>query len=168
MPTSGDLKCGDSLFFIPRPPCPYYSGNLGHYIKSCINYVLSKCSIIVLMQDIIFVSDQIGAKCCRNLTMFKFSAKNGLHFKLRHRKARMLDKINGKPRTPLPPKSRMKNGGFFPFTQLHPWFGGVCGFAVPFYFVQDCSSEDDFILDIKQPVPETGDWCPIWETPRYI
>ena len=37
-----------------------------------------------------------------------------------------------------------------------------------YYFVQDCSSEDDFILDIKQPVQETGDWCHIWETPRYI
>ena len=40
---------------------------------------------------------------------------------------------------------------------------GGWGFAVPFYFVQDCSSEDDFILDIKQPVQETGDWCHIWE-----
>ena len=59
----------------PPPPCPYCSGNLGHYIKSCINYILSKCSIIVLMQDIIFVSDQIGAKCCRNLTMIKKNSR---------------------------------------------------------------------------------------------
>ena len=59
------------LFFTARPPCPCCSGNLGHYIKSYINYILSKCRIIVLMQEIIFVSDQIGAKCRRNLPMIK-------------------------------------------------------------------------------------------------
>ena len=63
MPTSGDLKSGDSLFFTtcppprkfnelppPRPPFhnPDKCGNdLGHYIKSYMKYILSKFTINV-------------------------------------------------------------------------------------------------------------------------
>ena len=51
-----------------------------------------------------------------------------------------MDKINGKPRPPLPPKSWMGKWRVF---ALHAassliWGGGGLGFAVPFYFVQDC------------------------------
>ena len=69
MPTSGDLKSGDCLFFtIPTPPPRNFNdppptpqkidpaGNdLGHYMTSYMMYVLSKFKIIVLMLEIIFV-----------------------------------------------------------------------------------------------------------------
>ena len=68
MPTSGDLKSGDCLFFTTPPPpqkkiiiiiidsAP--NGNdLGHYITSYMMYILSKFEIIVLMLEIIFVND---------------------------------------------------------------------------------------------------------------
>ena len=67
MPTSGDLKSGDCLFFHHPPqnfndprleidPAPNRN-DLGHYMKSFMNYVLSKFAIIVLMPEIIFVSN---------------------------------------------------------------------------------------------------------------
>ena len=51
MPTAGDLKLGDCLFFIPPPkkkkkldPSP--NGNdLGHYMTSYMMYILSKFEI---------------------------------------------------------------------------------------------------------------------------
>ena len=66
MPTSGDLKSGDSLFFTPppgnsinsllRPPPPAPSttptkcdNDLGHYIKSYMKYILSKFAINVFI-----------------------------------------------------------------------------------------------------------------------
>ena len=69
---------------------------------------------------------------------------------------------------PPPPQIKDEKWRFFSLHTASSLIWRVCGFAVPFYFVQDCSSEDDFSPDIKQPVPETGDWCHIWETPRYI
>ena len=56
----------------------------------------------------------------------------------------ILDKINGKPRPPLPPKSRMAKWRVFalraPSSLILGGGGGWgWGFAVPFYFVQDCS-----------------------------
>ena len=68
MPTSGDLKLGDCLFFTtppefqqPPPPRnidPASNGNdLEHYMASYMIYILSKFEIIVLMLEIIFVSD---------------------------------------------------------------------------------------------------------------
>ena len=73
MPTSGDLKSGDCLFFttppefqrVPPPPPPEKltqpatpNGNdLGHYRTSYMIYKLSKFEIIVLMLEIIFVND---------------------------------------------------------------------------------------------------------------
>ena len=70
MPTSGDLKSGDSLLFTPplttarisTPPPPQQidpapNGNdLGHYMKSYMKYILSKVTIIILMPEIIFVN----------------------------------------------------------------------------------------------------------------
>ena len=41
----------------------------------------------------------------------------------------ILDKINGKPRPPSPPK----NGAFLPFARLHPCFGGDGGLL--FHFI---------------------------------
>ena len=66
MPTLGDLKSGGSLFFsappgistdhAPRQIDPAANGNdLGHYMKSYMNYILSKFAIIVWMPDRIFV-----------------------------------------------------------------------------------------------------------------
>ena len=64
MPTSGDIKSGDSLFFtpppprkfneLPPPPPPFHNpdkcGNdLGHYIKSYMKYILSKFAINVFI-----------------------------------------------------------------------------------------------------------------------
>ena len=73
MPTSGDLKLGDCLFFTTPPPRisstppppppprkidPAPNGNdLGHYMTSYMMYILSKYEIIVLMLEIIFISD---------------------------------------------------------------------------------------------------------------
>ena len=66
MPTSRDLKSGDSLFFHNPPPPPLLAGNsmnpihdkygndLGHYMKSYIKFILSKFAIIILMPEIIF------------------------------------------------------------------------------------------------------------------
>ena len=67
MPTSGDLKSGDALFFTippefqhtapPPPPQqidPAPNGNdLGHYTKSYMRYILLKFAVIVLMPEII-------------------------------------------------------------------------------------------------------------------
>ena len=62
MPTFGDLKSGDCLFFhYPPPPRkfdPAPNGNdLGHYMTSYMMYILSKFEVIVLMLEIIFVND---------------------------------------------------------------------------------------------------------------
>ena len=66
MPTSGDLKSGDCLFFTTprnfndtkRKINPAPNGNdLGHYMTSYMMYILSKFEIIVLMLEIIFVND---------------------------------------------------------------------------------------------------------------
>ena len=53
--------------------------------------------------------------------------------------ATILDKINGKPRPPLPPKSRMGKWRVFALRAPSSLIWGGWGFAVPFYFVQDCS-----------------------------
>ena len=50
-----------------------------------------------------------------------------------------------KNKTPPPPLPKIKDGKmarFKPFARLHPWFGegrGGWGFAVQFYFLQNCS-----------------------------
>jgi len=51
----------------------------------------------------------------------------------------ILDKINGKPRPPLPHKSRMGKWRVFALRAPSSLIWGGWGFAVPFYFVQDCS-----------------------------
>ena len=54
----------------------------------------------------------------------------------------ILDKINGKPRPPPPPQIKDgKMARFCPSRAFILDFGGGWGwgFAVPFYFVQDCS-----------------------------
>ena len=61
MPTSGDLKSGDCLFFTtppefqqppPRKIDPAPNGNdLRHYMMSYVMYILSKFEIIVLMLE---------------------------------------------------------------------------------------------------------------------
>ena len=55
-------------------------------------------------------------------------------------KTTILDKINGKPRLPLPPKSRMGKWRVFALRAASSLIWGGWGFAVPFYFVQDCRS----------------------------
>ena len=68
MPTSGDLKSGDCLFFAtppgistnppPRKIDPAPNGNdLGHNMTFYMMYILSKFEIIVLMLEIIFAND---------------------------------------------------------------------------------------------------------------
>ena len=89
MPTSGDLKSEDSLLFTPPhhprnfnihpPPLQKIdlapNGNdLGHYMKSYMNYILSKVTIIILMPEIIFVRwlpypfkcPALNSSCCVN------------------------------------------------------------------------------------------------------
>ena len=75
---------------------------------------------------------------------FKFSAKNGLHFKLRHRKARMLDKINGRPRTPSPPNQGWKMAVFFP---SHSFILDLAGYAgLLFHFILSKIAAQKMIL----------------------
>ena len=57
---------------------------------------------------------------------------------LTYTRATILDKINGKPRPPLPPKSRMGKWRVFALRAPSSLIWGGWGFAVPFYFVQDC------------------------------
>ena len=70
MPTSGDLKSGDSLFsttypppsqeiqWAPPPPHPdKYGNDKGHYMRSYMKYILSKFVITIFMPEIIFVND---------------------------------------------------------------------------------------------------------------
>ena len=78
MPTSGDLKSGDSLFFtipIPRvstePPSPEKIAlapngiGLGH-MKSYMKYILSKFTLIVLMPTESLSATKYVQKCVRN------------------------------------------------------------------------------------------------------
>ena len=44
----------------------------------------------------------------------------GLLFHFILSKIAILDKINGKPRPPLPPNQGWENGAFLPFARLHP------------------------------------------------
>ena len=62
----------------------------------------------------------------------------GLLFHFILSKIAILDKINGKPRPPLPPKSRMGKWRVFALHAPSSLIWGEWGFAVPFYFVQDC------------------------------
>ena len=59
-----------------------------------------------------------------------------------YQEATILDNINGKPRPPPspPPKSRMGKWRVFALRAASSLILGGRGFAVPFYFVQDCSS----------------------------
>ena len=57
---------------------------------------------------------------------------------LTYTRATILDKINGKPRPPLPPKSGMGKWRVFALRAPSSLIWGGWGFAVPFYFVQDC------------------------------
>ena len=67
--------------------------------------------------------------------------------------ATILDKINGNPRPPLPPpdKSRMGKWRVFALRAASSLIWGGWGFAVPFYFVQDCS-QIAAVFIIKRPV----------------
>ena len=96
MPTSGDLKSGDSLFHYPHQkidPAPNRDG-LGHNMKSCMNYILSKFVIIVLKPKLSLSVTKYVQKFPRNCTMnekkFEFRGKNGLNLKLKHRKAQKM------------------------------------------------------------------------------
>ena len=94
MPTSGNLKCGDSLFCITPPPHPLrismtnhpltltltltlpISWNcLGHYMKSYMRYRPSQFTSMI-----IFVSNEIGAKMPQKLnyesTKIRILSKN--------------------------------------------------------------------------------------------
>ena len=87
---------GISTDHAPRQIDPAANGNdLGHYMKSYMNYILSKFAIIVWIPDRIFVDQWLNT--CKNAPetvlrkkKFKFWAKNGLNLKLRHRKAQKM------------------------------------------------------------------------------
>ena len=72
-------------------------------MKSYVKYILSKFAIIVLMPEIIFVSDSTGAEMPQKpyyeKGKFTFSVKSLLNLKLRHRKAprMILSEIYGDP-----------------------------------------------------------------------
>ena len=76
MPTSGNLKTGESFSFIPppnindqlSPPPPPHKHNsiqslgLGHYMKSNMKYWTITISFYDCNEEIIFVSDEIREK----------------------------------------------------------------------------------------------------------
>ena len=65
----------------------------------------------------------------------------------------ILDKINGKPRPPLPPNQGWENGAFLPFARLHPWFGGDGGLL--FHFILSK------IVGLEKRREERKDWKPL-------
>ena len=92
-------------------------------------------TLLVAIAFVIFLSPVKKCSCC----FFFQRNQSPLHFPLAL--ATILDKINGKPKPPLPPKSRMGKWRVFALRAASSLiWGGGWGFAVPFYFVQDCSS----------------------------
>ena len=61
---------------------------------------------------------------------------------LTYTRATILDKINGKPRPRSSPNQEWGKLGVFAFRAPLSLIRGGWGFAVPFYFVQDCSSAE--------------------------
>ena len=52
LPTSGDLKSGDSLFCTKPPPQPSRQQiALGHYMTSYMKYMESKCPFVIVMRN---------------------------------------------------------------------------------------------------------------------
>ena len=68
-------------------------------------------------------------------------------------KPTILDKINGKPRPPLPPKSRMGKWRSLALRAASSLIWGGWGFAVPFYFVQDCSWGSRIACPLQPVIP---------------
>ena len=94
-------------------------------------------------------NDQLNCETCNT---FAATVENKTPSKLILKyQATILDEINGKPRPPLSPKSKMGNDFFWGEE------GGVCvggggggwGFAVPFYSVQDCKSSLKKTLELN-------------------
>ena len=98
MATSGNLKSGDSFFFLtPLPPSPHKHNSiqsligLGHYIKSYMRYRTTTISVYDCNGEIIFVTDEIHAKMPQKLNFgwkkSRILGENGINSNLKHRKA---------------------------------------------------------------------------------
>ena len=86
-------------------------------------------------------NDQLNCETCNT---FAATVENKTPSKLILKyQATILDKINGTPRPPLSPKSKMGNDFFL------GGGGGGWGFAVPFYSVQDCKSSLKKTLELN-------------------
>ena len=70
---------------------------------------------------------------------------------LTYTRATILDKINGKPRPRSSPNQEWGKLGVFAFRAPLSLIRGGWGFAVPFYFVQDCSS-----AEFCYPIPQVA------------
>ena len=85
-------------------------------------------------------------KSMRLIFIFKAKLQNIRPLKYSPTVATILEKINGKPRPPPPPprllhpKSRVEKWRVFALRAASSLIWRGWGFAVPFYFVQDCSS----------------------------
>ena len=109
MPTSGNLKSGDSFFCItPSPPAPteyqwstpppplrhnsiQFLISLGHYIKSYMRYRTITISFYDCNVEIIFVSDKIRVNMPQKPNFeskdIRILGENGINSKLKRRKA---------------------------------------------------------------------------------
>ena len=106
MPTSGNLKSGDSLFCIPPPPIYQWSTTpppphkhnsiqsligLGHYMKSYMRYRTITISVYDSNGEIIFVTDEIHVKMPQkpnyDWKKIRILGENGINSKLKHWKA---------------------------------------------------------------------------------
>ena len=102
MPTSGNLKSGDSFFCISPPNIndqpPSHKHNsiqfligLGHYMKSYMRYRTITISFYDCNVEIIFVSDEICVKMPQKPNFdskkIQILGENGINSKLKHRKA---------------------------------------------------------------------------------
>ena len=100
MPTSGNLKSGDSFFFnIPLPPPPTPNKHnwiqsligLGHYMKSYMRYRTITISVYDSNGEIIFVTDEIHVKMPQKPNFdwkkIRILGENGINSKLKHWKA---------------------------------------------------------------------------------
>ena len=107
LPTSGDLKSGDSLFCTTPPPPPqprmltaptphphahppHQQIALGHYITSYMNYMESKWTFIIVMTNWSLSLTKHVQKCPKTVQWIKkvqILWKNRLNFKLKRRNA---------------------------------------------------------------------------------
>ena len=116
------------------------------FIKNPAKNVYQTTTFSTNWPDVFEYCAPLDCRCCKNKRKVSviFLAKIRCQTILYSAEATILDKINGKFIPPLPPKSRMGKWGLMAFGGFILDLGEVGrGFAVPFYFVHDCSFQEN-------------------------